>query len=46
MFTDFMFEILGLNVVVLTSSSIYLAKVMCTNIIVSDIGTQCSSNDL
>ena len=40
MFTDFMYEILGLNVVVLTSSSIYLASVMCTALIVSDTGPQ------
>ena len=46
MCTDYMCQILGLIVVVLTSSSRYFALGMCTDINVSAIGTQYSSTDL
>ena len=43
---DFMCQILGLNVVVQTSSSRNLASIMCTDIMVLKTWTQCSSTDL
>ena len=46
MCTDYMCQIMGLNVVVLNSSSRYLALGMCTDINVSATGTQGSSTDL
>ena len=46
MCTDYMFQILGLIVVILNSSSRYLALGMCTDINVSATGTQGSSTDL
>ena len=46
MCTDYMCQILELNVVVLTSNSRYLAFGMCTDINVSATGTQGSSTDL
>ena len=46
MCTDYMCQILGLNVVVLTSNSRYLALGMCSDINVSATGTQGSSTDL
>ena len=46
MCTYFMRQILGLYVVVQTSSSRNLASVMCTDIIVSDTGIHCCSTDL
>ena len=41
---DFMCQKLGLNVVVVTSSSRTLALGMCTEINESEIRTQCSSS--
>ena len=46
MCTDYMCQILGLYVVVLTSSSRYLGLGMCTDINVSATGTQGSITDL
>ena len=46
MCTDYMCQILGLIVVVLTSSSKYLALGMCTDINLPATGTQGSSTDL
>ena len=46
MWTDFICQILGLNVVVQTSNSRYLAFGMCTDINMSATGTQGSSTDL
>ena len=46
MCTDYMCQIVGLNVVILNSSSRYLALGMCTDINVSATGTQGSSTDL
>ena len=46
MCTDYMCQILGLIVVVLTSSSRNFASIMCTDKIVSDTRIHCCSTDL
>ena len=46
MCTDFMCQILKLNVVVQTIRSRNLASIMCTDIMVLETWTQCSSTDL